>query len=133
VIVIFYGVWLLGLSLLLLDIVGRFVTSPRAARILRRFGLAAVSAPAVLPILAVYGRWWDWSGITFPAIAHGYAALGALFIVGVLVSHRAIGRWLARLAYAGLLALAAIPSFVLLPLAGPTVGLAGLALASSRK
>jgi hypothetical protein len=124
-----YGVWFLGLLLLLLDAGGHFRTSEPVARVSKLVGLAALSIPAVVPLLAVYGRWWEWSGWIFPAVAHAYSALAALFVAGVIVGRRNVGRRLARLAYIGLLALAAVPSFVLLPIAGPTVGLSGLAFA----
>ena len=130
-IVLFYGVWLLGLVLLVLDLAGRFYTSTNTARLFRVMGLLAISVPAVIPLMAVYGRWWTWSGLTFPLIAHAYTVLAAVYVVGILVARGAVGRLIARLSFVGLLALAAIPSFVLLPLTGPTVGLAGFALARS--
>lgn len=128
---IFYGLWFLGLVFLGVDLTGRFNTSIHAARALRVLGVVAVTVPAVVPLMAVYGRWWMWSGLTFPVIAHAYTALAVLYLVGLFVGRAALGRLLARCAYVGLLVLAAIPSFILLPIAGPTVGLAGLALARS--
>jgi hypothetical protein len=128
-IVFFYGFWVIGVLLLVLDATGRFTISVVAARLLRLAGFAALSLPAVVPLLAVYTHSWQWSGVTFPTIAHAYGALSFVYVTGVLVETRRTRRWLSRIAYIGLLVLAAIPSFVLLPITGPFVGFAGLALA----
>ncbi|CAN5739259.1 hypothetical protein BH24CHL5_BH24CHL5_12500 [soil metagenome] len=128
-ILVFYGLWLLGVVLLVLDISGRFRVPARRASVLKVIGLAALAIPALVPLAAVYGHWWEWSGVIFPIVAHAYPVLAGVYLVAIAVGKGMKMRLLSRVAYVGLLALAAIPSFVLLPIAGPTVGLAGLALA----
>lgn len=127
-----YGLLVLGIALLVLDAMGRFRVARRSAGALRVVGLAALAIPALIPLAAVYGRWWEWSGPVFPVIAHAYTVLAAIYAVAIILAGGAGGRRLSRAAYACLLALAAVPSWALLPIAGPTVGLAGLALARSR-
>src|SRR5688500_4861442 len=72
---VLYAVWLLVVALLHLDVTGRVRAGHRTTLLLKVLGLAALAIPAFVPLAAVYGRWWEWSGSTFPTIAHAYTVL----------------------------------------------------------
>jgi hypothetical protein len=128
VIFVFYAFLAVGVALLAQDLRGRFTAAPERIRWWRRIGVAAAAGPGLAPLLAwILGRLdvtWP-----YPLIAFGYVIFFLAFAAGVLAgdSLRA-GALLRRAGYVGLLALAALPSWVLLLLT-PLVALAGLALA----
>ena len=129
-ILVFYGFLVIGLGLLILDVTGRLVVAPERARWWRWVGLAAAAGPGLGPLIAwITGQLIvSWP---FPLIAFGYVSLFLAFATGALDlagTRTSVG--LRRVAYAGLLLLAALPSFVLLMLT-PLVALPGLGLTRS--
>jgi hypothetical protein len=128
VFVIYYVNIAIGVVLLALDIRG--VLRARGTRLvfLRLAGVAAAGVASLTPFI-----WWHGGsplprGSVFPLIAYAYLVLYAVFTAGSLLSSGSRPtRWAQRLAYAGLLVLSAIPSFVLLPLSAP-MAIAGAAL-----
>jgi hypothetical protein len=125
---VFYACLAVGVVLLVEDVRGRFTASPERVRWWARIGIAAAAGPGLAPLLAwLTGRLevtWP-----YPLIALGYLFSFLVFAVGVLgLAGDNASAPLRRAGYLGLLALAALPSFVLLVLT-PLVALAGVGLA----
>jgi hypothetical protein len=122
-----YGCLALGLVLLIEDVLGRFTAPPERVRSWARIGIAAAAVAGLAPLLiwltSPFGVGWP-----FPLVAFGYLLLFLVFSAGVLgMAGDLASQPLRRAGYLGLLALAAIPSSLLL--LTPLVALAGVALA----
>jgi hypothetical protein len=125
---LFYGLVAVGVVLLLSDLAGRLTVEPHRARVVRWIAIAAAAGPGLAPLLAwLTGRLEaSWP---FPVIAVGYALAFVAFGAGVLgLPNAAVATKLRRAGYLSMLALAALPSMVLLLLT-PLVALAGIGLA----
>jgi hypothetical protein len=125
---VFYACLAVGAVLLVEDVRGRFTASPERVRWWARIGIVAAAGPGLAPLLAwLTGRLevtWP-----YPLIALGDLVFFLVFVAGVLGLAGGHGSApLRRAGYLGLLAVAALPSFVLLVLT-PLVALAGVALA----
>ena len=122
-----YGFIVGGAILLVLDARGRLATSPSRMRLWRAIGVAAAAGPGLAPIGAVVTNSFIYEGLTFPTVAVAYLLAFLTFVAGAsgLAGIASLG--LRRIGYAVLLALGAIPSFVLLPLA-PLIFVAGAGL-----
>lgn len=119
-----YGVLLIGVFLLGLAITGSLRAGARAVWTMRLIGLIFAAIPGLYPIAA----------FTDNAVAMAHFVLFGAFAVSVVASHTLrAGVWLSRAIYFAWVVLAGIPSFVLLPITAPFVGLAGLALARQRE
>jgi hypothetical protein len=122
-----YGCLALGVLLLAADVLGRFTASPERVRWWARIGIAAAAVAGLAPLLiwltSPLGVSWP-----FPLVAFGYLLLFLVFSAGVLArAGDQASKPLRRAGYLALLALAAIPSSLLL--LTPFVALAGVALA----
>lgn len=127
-IVVFYACLAIGVAFLVQDLRGRFTASPDRVRWGAWIGIAAAAGPGLAPLLAWLTGLLDvtWP---YPLVALGDLLFLLVFTAGVLGhagDHASVP--LRRAGYLGLLALGALPSFVLLLLA-PFVALAGVALA----
>jgi len=132
VILLFYALVLGGAALLVLDVTGHLGVPPGRVWPWRRVALVAAGGPGLAPLLV-----WltDRLGVgwPYPAVASGYFLAFLIFAAGVVDwrDRRRASIWLRRAGYLGLLALAAIPSWVLLVLT-PLVFVAGAGLVRAR-
>lgn len=118
VIAVFYAAIALGVVLLVLDLRGRLRLPAGRARWWRIVGLAAAAGPGLGLTLALLTRRLEATGSTASLVAFADTACFVALVVGALVRPEATGSTrLRRLAYGGLLAVGAMPSWVLLPLA----------------
>jgi len=127
-----YLVLAVGVTLLLMDATGQMRFPGRLANRLRAAGVVAAAGPGLAPILVlVTGRLE--TGWPFPLIAMAYLGLFLAYAAAVAgwLSAPGGGAGLRRTIYAGLLFLAALPSWALLTMT-PFVALAGLGLARPR-
>jgi hypothetical protein len=115
VIVVFYGCVLGGVALLYLDVAGRLTVGSRVG-LWRSVGVAAAAGPGLAPIIYAIREPTGYSGVIFPAISVAYLVAFLAFAIGAMdwYDRRSISVPLRRAGYAVLLALSAIPSFVLL-------------------
>jgi hypothetical protein len=123
----FYAFTVLGLVLLGLDVAGRLTADGRSLFVRRAVGIIAATITAFTPLLL-----WKTGrievGLGFAFFAYAYLTAFAIYLFGLLVfPHSVISRWISRLGYLTLLALASLPSFVLIVLATPAA-LAGFGL-----
>jgi hypothetical protein len=122
-----YAFVLVGLALLVGDVLGLLRASTARTRWWRIIGLVAAAGPGLAPIIAwLTGRLAS-EGWVFPAVSAGYLLSYLLWVAGVAGRLGAASVLARRTAYAVILALASIPSWVLLVLT-PLVAIAGLAL-----
>lgn len=104
-----------GAALLLLDLRGRLTVRSRVG-LWRTIGVAAAAGPGLGPIVALTTNRLVYEGTTFPAVAVAYLIAFLMFAIGAMDWHDRL-RFSAparRVGYALLVALAAVPSFVLL-------------------
>ncbi len=129
---VFYALVLGGAVLLVLDVTGHLGAPPGRVWPWRRVGLVAAGGPGLAPLLL-----WITDRLAvswpYPAVAGGYFLAFLVFAAGVVdwKDRRPASIWLRRAGYLGLLALAAIPSWVLL-LLSPLVFGAGAGLVRAR-
>lgn len=124
---IFYVFTILGVVLLWRDIAGRLTAEPGALQVRRAVGMFAAAITGFTPLLL-----WKLGrievGPPFEFFAYAYVTALATYLAGLLVRPQSVSsRWASRLGYAALLALASLPSFVLIVLAAPAA-LAGIGL-----
>ena len=124
---IFYIFTAMGVALLALDLCGRLTADGRTLLVRRAVGIGAAAITAFAPLfLWKTGRIEVGPGFGF--FAYAYLTAFAIYMFGLLVFPRlVISRWISRLGYLSLLALASLPSFVLIVLAAPAA-LAGFGL-----
>lgn len=127
-IAVFYAFVVAGAAMLVLDLRGRLTVRSRVG-LWRTIGVIAAAAPGLTPILSVVTNRLGYDGLIFPVVSVGYLSAFALFAVGVLDwnDRRRSSLLLRRLGYVALLALSAIPSFVLLAFT-PLIFIAGAGL-----
>jgi hypothetical protein len=128
---IFYAFTVIGVVLLGCDLAGRLTADGRGLFVRRAVGISAAGVTAATPLLL-----WKTDAVEvdlgFTFFAYAYLAAFTVYLFGLLVFPRlAISRWISRLGYLALLALASLPSFVLIVLTAPAA-LAGLALTRPR-
>ena len=124
---LFYLALLIGVALLVADMLDRLRVDERRLR--WRRGIAAIATLFVALQPAVFGlRTPDAVRFPFPLIAALYLVAGAVYLAGMVAGERSIGLWLRRIGYGVLLALGALPSFLLLFLT-PIIAMAGIGLA----
>lgn len=129
---ILYGCWLGAASLFVLELAGRFGAPAERVPRWRSVGVIGAAGAGLIPILL-----WlrDPSGVgwPYPLVAATYVAAFVVFAAGVIdwQDRRPASLWLRRVGFLGLLAVAALPSMVLLLLT-PLVLLAGSGLVRAR-
>jgi hypothetical protein len=124
---VFYVFTILGVVLLWRDIAGNLVAEPSGLQVRRAVGMFAAAITGLTPLLL-----WKLDRIVvgppFEFFASAYLVALTIYLLGLLVRPQsATSRWLSRIGYAALLALASLPSFVLIVLAAPAA-LAGIGL-----
>ena len=122
-----YAFVLVGLALLIADVLGALRASPARARWWRIIGLVAAAGPGLAPILAWLTGRLVFEGWLFPAVSVAYLLAFVAFATGVWERLGGASILVRRVAYGLLLALSAIPSWILLVLT-PLVAIGGLAL-----
>lgn len=127
----FYVFTVLGIVVLGLDIAGRLTADDMQLPLRKAVGIAAALITGLTPLLLwMLGRIEVGPGFTVIAIA--YLAALATYMAGLLVRpNHPISRWVSRIGFALLLAVASLPSFVLLVLAAPA-SLAGIGLTRAK-
>jgi len=124
---LFYAFTVLGVILLGFDIAGRLTADRERILLQKAVGIAAAVITGLTPlVLWTTGRIDVGPGFTIFAL--GYLMALGIYLAGLLVRPDApISRWVSRIGYALLLAIASLPSFVLIVLAAPA-SLAALGL-----
>jgi hypothetical protein len=127
----FYAFTVLGLVVLGLDVAGRLTADDSQLPFRKTVGIAAAVITGLTPLLLwKLGRIEVGPGFTVIAIA--YLATLVTYLAGLLLRPSSpISRWVSRIGYAVLLAMASLPSFVLLVLAAPA-SLAAIGLTRPR-
>jgi hypothetical protein len=127
----FYAFTVLGLVVLGLDVAGRLTADDSQLPFRKTVGIAAAVITGLTPLLLwKLGRIEVGPGFTVIAIA--YLAALVTYLAGLLLRPSSpISRWVSRIGYAVLLAMASLPSFVLLVLAAPA-SLAAIGLTRPR-
>lgn len=124
---LFYLALLVGVAFLVADMLDRLRVDERRLR--WRRGIAAIATLFVALQPALFGlRMPDAVRFPFPLIAVLYLVGGLVYLAGMAGDERLIALWLRRIGYGMLLALGALPSFLLLFLA-PVIAMAGIGLA----
>jgi hypothetical protein len=127
----FYAFTVLGIVVLGLDIAGQLTADDSRLPLRKAVGIAAAAITGLTPLLLwKLGRIEVGPGFTVIAIA--YLVALATYLAGLLLRPNSqVSRWVSRIGYVLLLAMASLPSFVLLVLAAPAA-LAGIALTRPR-
>ena len=127
----FYAFTVIGVMLLGMDIAGRLTVDRRQLVLRKSIGIVAAIVTGLTPLLL-----WTTSRIEvgpgFTFIAIGYLMALAVYLMGLVFRPESPNsRRVSRIGYAFLLAMASLPSFVLLVLAAPAA-LAGVGLTRPR-
>lgn len=123
---LFYAALLSGAGMLFADIAGRFRAEAPRVRWWRAIGGVAAAAVGLAPLILMIREPGAWSW-PYPVFVAGYAAAGALYVLGLLDAAGRRSVVARRAGYVALLLLGAVPSWVLIFLA-PAIGLAGIGL-----
>lgn len=123
---IFYLALLIGVAFLAADVLDKLRVEPRRLRWWRGIAMIATLFVGLQPTLFAL-RAPDWVQFPFHLIAAVYLFAGLLHLVGMATGEESAALWLRRIGYGLLLAVGALPSFLLLLLT-PVIALAGIGL-----
>lgn len=126
-VLVFYLALLIGVAFLGADVLDRLRVDERRLRWRRGIAAVATIFVGLQPALFALGT-PDAVRFPFHLIAAGYLVATAIYLAGMAGGEGAAVLWLRRIGYGVLLALGALPSWLLLFLA-PVIAMAGIGLA----